>query len=539
MKKFWVLVLVALLLFPTLVMVAQSDTVAARVTEFGSNLPKGYGALKLADFTTLLAERDDLVLLDVREEAEYSAGHIENSFNVPIRTLGQNLALLPDTDATIVVICKGGARAALATAALYALGYTDVKILSGGFDGWAAEELPVSVEPFTVEAGEAPAFDPALVEAVDGLLSSLPEGYGLVSPANLTAELVENPPFLLDVRTPEEVTKDGYIEGSQNVWVNELVNNLGSLPEDKDAPIVVYCAAGTRGAYAKIMLGLLGYTNVRNLQGGLNAWKAAELPVVGGFVLSDVLAAYVAGLPETFNALRPDDLKAELDAGTELVLVDVRTADEYSEGHIEGAFNIPLQELTAHLDMLPATDASIVIYCGSGHRSALAMTALNMLGYSNARSLMTGVGGWTAKEYPLVQTAVETSAGTAPTFDANVFAAVNSFITSIPAGYWTVKPADLSVELIETPPFLLDVRTDSEVANGVIEGAVAIPLRDLFARFAELPTDKTTAMVVYDNPTHRSSIVLAALKMLGYENVRVLGGGVGAWTKAELPLVQN
>jgi rhodanese-related sulfurtransferase len=539
MKKFWILMLMALLLLPTISVVAQDDSVTARVMEFGSNLPKGYGALKLADFNALLAERDDLVLLDVREEAEYSAGHIENSFNVPIRSLGQNLALLPKTDATIVVICKSGGRAALATASLYALGYTDVKILSGGFDGWAAEELPVSTEPFTVETGEAPAFDPALVAAVDGFLSTLPEGYGFVSSADLAVELVEKPLFLLDVRTPEEVTKDGYIEGSQNVWVNELVNNFSSLPEDKDAAIVVYCAAGTRGAYAKVMLGLMGYTNVRNLAGGLNGWKVAQLPVIGGFILSDVLAAFVAEMPDTFNALRPDDLKAELDADAELILVDVRTADEYAEGHIEGALNIPLQELTSHFDLLPVTDAAIVVYCGSGHRSAIAMSAMNLLGYTNTRSLMTGVTGWTAKEYPLVQTTVEAAAGAAPTFDANVFAVVNNFITSIPAGYWAVKPADLSVELIENPPYLLDVRTDGELADGRIEGAVAIPLRDLFARFGELPTDKAAPVVVYDNPTHRSSIALVALKMLGYENVRVLAGGVGAWTKAELPLVQN
>jgi rhodanese-related sulfurtransferase len=102
-----------------------------------------------------------------------------------------------------------------------------------------------------------------------------------------------------------------------------------------------------------------------------------------------------------------------------------------------------------------------------------------------------------------------------------------------------VRPADLNTELIENPPaLLLDVRTPGEYAQGRIEGAVSIPLSELPGRLAEIPADKTAAIVVYDNPTHRSSIALAMLKLLGYENVRVLGGGTGAWTKAELPLTQ-
>jgi rhodanese-related sulfurtransferase len=52
------------------------------------------------------------------------------------------------------------------------------------------------------------------------------------------------------------------------------------------------------------------------------------------------------------------------------------------------------------------------------------------------------------------------------------------------------------------------------------------------------PQDLTASIVVYDNPTHRSSMALTMLRLMGYENVRVLGGGTGAWANAELPLVK-
>ena len=50
-------------------------------------------------------------------------------------------------------------------------------------------------------------------------------------------------------------------------------------------------------------------------------------------------------------------------------------------------------------------------------------------------------------------------------------------------------------------------------------------------------SDLTAAIVIYDNPTHRSSMAMTILRMLGYENVRVLAGAVGGWTNAGQALV--
>lgn len=540
MKKLvLVLTLIMLVLAGGVVMAqdAPAEAVTGALDSYLTNLPKGYGVTKVEDLLTLLAEQD-VVLLDIREVSEYEAGHMEGSFNVPIRTLTQNLNLLPDTSATIMVICKGGARASLAAAALQVLGYEDVRILAGGFDAWAAEELPVITEAVVVEPGTAPEFDAEVFAAVDAYLSNLPEGFGLVSSANLAAELVENPPYLLDVRSAEEFGKE-YIEGANHIWIEELWGRINELPEDKATPIVVYCASGYRGGIAAVALNLLGYTNVRNLSGGLNAWKVAELPIVAAFDLNTRLGEFLAAQPDTFNALRASDFKAELDAAAELTIVDVRTADEYAEGHVAGAFNVPLGELTDHLDLLPNLDANIVIYCGSGHRSAVAMSALQLLGYKNVRSVLVGASGFEAAGITLVQEPVTVEAGTAPTFDANMFPLVDAFLKNIPQGYLAVKPADFNVELAETAPAaILDVRTAGEWDNGRIEGATHIPLRDLMAELAQLPTDKAASIVVYDNPTHRSSVALVLLKLLGYENVRVLGGGSGAWEKAGFELVK-
>lgn len=537
MKKLVLLFSLFLLVFVGGIVSAQDDALNTRLGEYATHLPQGYNVVRLADFQALLIDNPDVLLVDVREVSEYEAGHLENAVNIPIRTLTQNLNQLPDLDAPMVIICKGGGRAMLAAVSLQILGYTNVKAFWGGFDAWVAEELPVSMDVFTFEVGTAPEFDPEVFAAVDAYITNLPQGFGFIPPADLAVALVENPPVLIDVRSADELKENGYIEGATNIWINEFWANIDQLPEDKDAFIVVYCGVGIRGTIAMVIMNLLGYTNVRNLSGGFNGWVAANNPIVAPEPVLDMTVAltdYFAGLPETFNAMRVDDLKAEMEANTEMVLLDVRTADEFAEGFIPGAINIPLNEVTDHLDMLPNLDANIVVYCGSGHRSAIVMMTLNMLGYTNVHSLLSGYGAWAAGENPTTTDVVMVEPGVAPTFDEAIFAVADEFIKAIPQGYWTVRPADLSVELAENPPFLVDVRTTDEFANGFIAGALHLPLPELMSRLAEIPTD--VPVVLYDNPTHRSTMALVALRLLGYENVRVLAGGTGGWEKAGFTL---
>lgn len=286
MKKLIYLLIVLMLAFPMLMISAQEDAattledvVTTRLEEFGNNLPRGYGLISAGDLAGLLSVQET-VLLDVRQPEEYEAGHMEGAFNVPLRELGENLDLLPDKSASIVVICKGGARAMLAATSLQILGYENVKVLKGGYDAWVGDELPTTTDAYMMEADVAPEFDPDVFVAVDDYLTNLPEGFALVSAQNLMAETLRTPLTLIDVRSDDEWAK-GYLADAQHLWIDDFANNFAELPAEKDTPIVVYCQSGYRGGIAAVMLNLLGYTDVRNLSGGLNAWSAAGLPLAG------------------------------------------------------------------------------------------------------------------------------------------------------------------------------------------------------------------------------------------------------------------
>lgn len=537
---------------------AEFDLVAHLDNYLNNVLPANYGQVQPADLSAELLENPPF-LLDVREPAELETdGYIGGAIHIPMRELAANLDLLPGLDAPIVVYCKSGHRGTVGMVALQVLGYTNVRNLAGGITAWKGAQFDVATDPLPEPArGAAPDIDPVLVETVDDYLrNGLPQGWGVVQPADVSTELLENPPFLVDVREQAEWDEVGYIEGAVLVPLRTLAVSLDMLPADKATPIVIYCKAGTRGSIGMTVVQMLGYTNVRNMAGGIMGWINAGFPVAGGAAaepaapaevtlptgtvlpveaLEPVVVGALEAIPQGFASIPADTLKQQL--GSVFVL-DVREMDEYEAGHIAGAVNIPLRTLAQNLHLLPAKDAPIVVYCAIGHRGGIGTLALNLLGYSNAVSLRSGINAWTAAGGETVlESTPAVAAGAFPEVDADLWATIDAYLTNLPQGFGLISAEDLNLALAEdTPPFILDVREASEFAQGHIEGAVNIPLRELGANLDRLPA-RDAAIVAYDHIGHRGVFAMSALQMLGYENVRSLRNGSNAWTAAGLPLV--
>src|SRR6201982_1418839 len=93
-----------------------------------------------------------------------------------------------------------------------------------------------------------------------------------VDTASAAADLDRPGTVVLDVREPDEY-EQGALPGAVHIPRGHLESQVENKIPDHDAPVVVYCAGGTRSAFAADTLGQLGYSNVVSMAGGFNKWK--------------------------------------------------------------------------------------------------------------------------------------------------------------------------------------------------------------------------------------------------------------------------
>ncbi len=103
---------------------------------------------------------------------------------------------------------------------------------------------------------------------------------------------------------------------------------------------------------------------------------------------------------EQTGDLDPNELKAWLDQGRKVTILDVRTPLEYDICRLEGAKLIPLQELPGRIEELRQCEPEIVVYCHHGPRAAQAVHYLHRMGFLGARNLAGGIDLWSRTVAP-------------------------------------------------------------------------------------------------------------------------------------------
>lgn len=144
---------------------------------------------------------------------------------------------------------------------------------------------------------------------------------------------------------------------------------------------------------------------------GWDATMATQgLIVLAGFVV--VLLIGLAILARTVSRLRAgptlgvDELKRRLDAGDDLLVLDVRTGADFvgEQGHIAGATNVPLELLESRLAALAAErNRPIAIVCRTDRRSAKAAALLSRRGFADVHVVEGGMTAWLGNGWPVVR----------------------------------------------------------------------------------------------------------------------------------------
>ncbi len=131
--------------------------------------------------------------------------------------------------------------------------------------------------------------------------------------------------------------------------------------------------------------------------------RSLHLPVVMFLLSACMMAVACLGADRSGHsgAITPSELAERVRSGTAPFILDVRTPQEYSAGHIPGAINIPHSELADRLVELKVSKSDeIVVHCQRGPRSKIAERILTDAGYANVRDLEGDMEAWLEGAHP-------------------------------------------------------------------------------------------------------------------------------------------
>ncbi|WP_323121384.1 rhodanese-related sulfurtransferase [Burkholderia alba] len=481
-----------------------------------------------ARFPTLSAEavraallaRDEIALLDVREEDPYARGHPLWAANAPLSTLELHAwARIPRLDTTIVLYGEalGEDLAPRAAAVLVTLGYTRVHLLEGGLAGWTAAggALFIDVNVPSKAFGEwvdAKRHTPSLsAQQVKALIDA-------------RADVV-----IVDARRFDEYQTMS-IPTATSMPGAELVLRVRELAPDPATRVIVNCAGRTRSIIGTQSLINAGLPNpVAALRNGTIGWTLAGQALehgaarrcperVGAAVRDDARraarrVAARAGVPRI--AWR--DLPSLASPGRTLYCFDVRTPDEYAAGHVPGFALAPGGQLVQETDHhAPVRGARIVLADDDGVRADMSASWLAQM-------------GWDVHVLDPVEPAERSATGPTAVPAPVPAEAVPPVAPATLAGWLAAAGADGDVAV-------LDVTASAAYVNGHVPGAwfaVRAQWRDALRRVpaarryvVTCATGQLAAFAAQD---------LRAWLPAGAERY-VLEGGTRAWIAAGLPV---
>ena len=106
------------------------------------------------------------------------------------------------------------------------------------------------------------------------------------------------------------------------------------------------------------------------------------------------VAFMLSACDKGYEHISQDKAMQIMEEETDYLIVDVRRPDEFAEGHIEGAINVPNEEIADEvLEELPDTDQLLLVYCRTGRRSKEAAEKLAEIGYTNVYEI-GGINTW-------------------------------------------------------------------------------------------------------------------------------------------------
>jgi rhodanese-related sulfurtransferase len=327
---------------------------------------------------------------------------------------------------------------------------------------------------------------------------------------------------LLDLRH-EAAFATGHPLFAANMAAGRIALEAETRLPRRDVPIVVYDVGEGLVSQAADRLAALGYSNVRQLDGGLEAWKAA------GFELFQDVNSYAKAFGELVESRRhtpslaADDVVRLIESNANIAILDVRRFDEYATMNIPGSVSVPGAELVLRAGRAaPDPDTTIIVNCAGRTRSIIGTQSLINAGVANkVMALRNGTIGWTLAGKTLEHGA-DRRGGIGP-FEG---AKANAGDVAYRAGVRHLGPEEAAALEAQTRRTLyrFDVRDAEEYTAGHIKGFRHYPGGQLVQEIDMAAPVRGARILLTDNMGVRADMTASWLAQMGWETY-VLDGG--------------
>ncbi|MBR0792612.1 thiosulfate sulfurtransferase [Bradyrhizobium manausense] len=356
-----------------------------------------------------------------------------------------------------------------------------------------------------------------------------------VTPADIRrALLLREEIALLDLRH-EAAFATGHPLFAANMAVDRIAIEAEVRLPRKDVPVVLFDDGEGLVASGAERLAALGYGNVRALDGGLKAWRAA------GYEVFEDVNSYSKAFGELVEARRhtpsfsADEVAKLIADKANIAILDVRRFDEYTIMNIPGSVSVPGAELVLRAGQAaPDPDTTIIINCAGRTRSIIGTQSLINAGVPNkVRALRNGTIGWTLARHTLAHGADRR--GAVGSFEGGP---ANARDVAYSAGVRHVGANEMSALVAETGRTLyrFDVRDAEEYTAGHLKGFRHYPGGQLVQETDMAAPVRGARILLTDDKGVRADMTASWLAQMGWE-VYVLEGGYAGALEVGPPLV--
>ena len=358
-----------------------------------------------------------------------------------------------------------------------------------------------------------------------------------ISCAEVADLLAGDQPFaLIDVRESGEYNSS-HIVGASLIPRRELELRIVDSVPFEDTTVVLCDDDGRRAALAAETLRGLGYRNAVAMSGGMARWVTERRPTEWGVNVPSKDFGEKVQVQHHVPEIDAVELRSRMERGDKMVILDTRTPEEYQRNCIPGGRSVPNGELALHIsDILGDVDddTTVVINCAGRTRSIIGTRLLQRMGVENVVGLENGTAGWVLAGYQLEYGADRLDLPD-PTEEGIAAAEryADRLVEQDGVRYIDVSALDSLMERRTSETvYLVDVRTDSEYAEGHIPGFRWFPGGQAVQRADEVAVVHNAPIVFCCDGRARAAFTASWYRQMGFEEVYALHGGTSAWTES-------